>query len=204
MDSAGIEDRYSMKLRFTALAFVLALMTVAVHAQVGLYFNPIISRVSNSTPDTGPFAFLGQGGTSKIFGGVDFGGNYTFLHQPNFNVGVDARDAIQHGDSASLNSFLVGVYVQSKPLAYGLKPYGQLSVGAGKTSAKTNPASITKLEYMVYGGVDKTLNKHVDFRAIEIGYGSVTTISSANFRSGSPIPATNLLSFSTGFVFHIP
>jgi hypothetical protein len=193
-----------MKLRFTAFALALALMTVTAHAQVGLYLNPVVTRVSNSTPDSGPFAFLGQGGTSQIFGGVDFGGNYNFLHQPNFNVGVDVRDVIQHGDSALLNSFLVGLYVQSKPLAYGLKPYGQLSIGAGRTEAKLNPVSITKLEYMIYGGVDKTLNKHVDFRAIEVGYGSVTTISSANFRSGTPIPASNLLSFSTGFVFHIP
>jgi hypothetical protein len=193
-----------MKFRFTVLAFVLAMMTVAAHAQVGLYFNPVVSRVSNSTPDYGPFAFLGQGGTSQIFGGVDFGGNYTFSHQPNFDFGVDVRDAIQHGDSALLNSFLVGAYIQAHPLAYGLKPYGQLSFGAGKTEAKLNPAHIEKFEFMVYGGVDKPLNKHVDFRVVEIGYGTVSTISSAVYHGSTPIPSANLLSFSTGFVFHIP
>jgi hypothetical protein len=182
-----------MKFRFTVLAFVLAMMTVAAHAQVGLYFNPVVSRVSNSTPDYGP--------------DLRRRGLWRELHlqpQPNFDFGVDVRDAIQHGDSALLNSFLVGAYIQAHPLAYGLKPYGQLSFGAGKTEAKLNPAHIEKFEFMVYGGVDKPLNKHVDFRVVEIGYGTVSTISSAVYHGSTPIPSANLLSFSTGFVFHIP
>ena len=51
-----------MKLRFLAVAAVLALTGLRAHAQIGLYFNPVVSRISNSTADTGPFAFLGSGG----------------------------------------------------------------------------------------------------------------------------------------------
>lgn len=190
-----------MKLRFLVSAVALAMSAMAAHAQVGLYFNPVVTRISNSTPDTGPFAFLGSGDTSRIFGGVDFGGYYTFAHGKSFDVSADMRDAIVHGNNASLNSFLVGLRLASHPLTYGLKPYVQLSVGAGRTESPLNPVHIEKVEYDLFAGVDKSLNKHVDFRAIEVGYGSVTTISSAIYGGPTPIPAAKLLNFSTGFVF---
>jgi hypothetical protein len=82
-----------MKLRFLVPAFALALTTIAAHAQIGLYFNPVVSRVSISTPDTGPFAFLGDNATSRIFGGVDFGGYYEFAHYAKADVSVDVRDS---------------------------------------------------------------------------------------------------------------
>jgi hypothetical protein len=42
----------------------------------------------------------------------------------------------------------------------------------------------------------------VDFRAIEIGYGSLTTASTSTIAStGTTIPASNLVSFSSGLVF---
>jgi hypothetical protein len=190
-----------MKLRLLVSSLALALGTMAAHAQVGLYFNPVVSRVSNSTPDSGPFAFLGQNGTSQIFGGVDFGGYYDFSHSPKFDVGFDMRDAIQHADNGSLNSFLVGLKVQAHPLAHNLKPYLQASVGAGRTKAPLSPIHITKLEYDIFGGVDKVLGKHVDWRIVEVGYGSVETIGSQTFGGGTSIPSAKLLNFSTGFVF---
>ena len=193
-----------MRLRLLASTVLLALATTAAHAQAGVYFNPLISRVSNSTPDTGPFAFLGQNGTSRIFGGVDFGGYYMFSHQPGFDAGVDVREEIQHGNSASLTSFLVGPRIALHPVAYGLKPYAQLSIGDGRTASPLSPAHTTKLEYALFAGLDKKLNRHVDFRVIEIGYGSVTTVSSQIYGGPTPIPAAHLLNFSTGFVLHIP
>jgi hypothetical protein len=193
-----------MKLRFAFPAFLLAIACSTANAQTGLYFNPVVSRVSNSTADTGPFAFLGQNGKAVIFGGVDFGGYYEFLHAPKFDIGIDARDAIQHGNSASLNSFLVGARLVGKPRSYGLKPYAQVSAGAGRTSSPLNPVHVTKLEIDGFIGVDKVLNKHVDWRLIEVGYGSVTTVSSALYGGTTPIPAARLLNFSTGFVLRIP
>jgi hypothetical protein len=192
-----------MKLRFLVPALALALTTIAAQAQIGLYLNPVVSRVSNSTADTGPFAFLGAGKTSQIFGGVDFGGYYEFAHYAKSDVSVDVRDAIQHGNNAALNSFLVGIRVAAKPMAYGLKPYGQLSIGAGTTRSPLSIVHVTKLAYGIYGGVDKPLNKHVDWRILEVSYGSMTTISSSSFGGPTPIPAASVLGFSTGFVFRI-
>jgi hypothetical protein len=190
-----------MKLRFLVVVLALAMPAVAAQAQIGLYLNPVVTRVTNSTADTGPFAFLGSGATSRIFGGVDFGGYYTFVHEKSFDVSADMRDALVHGNSASLNSFLVGLRVASHPVTYGLKPYVQLSVGAGRTESPLNPVHINRLEYDLFVGVDKSLNKHVDWRPIEVGYGSVSTISSGIYGGGTAVPAARLLNFSTGFVF---
>jgi hypothetical protein len=199
------EDRYSMKLRFLVPALALALTTIAAHAQVGIYFNPVVSRISNSVADTGPFAFLGDGQKSQIFGGVDFGGYYEFAHYSKFDVSADMRDAIQHGNNASINSFMVGLRLAAKPMAFNLKPYVQASVGAGRTRASASEAHIDKLQYGIYAGVDRPFNKHVDWRIVEISYGSVSAISSATFIADpitpTTFPAPKILGFSTGFVF---
>jgi hypothetical protein len=60
------------------------------------------------------------------------------------------------------------------------------------------------VEYVLSGGLDKSLNKHVDFRALEIGYGSVSAVSSSDHNGGTSIPAARVLNFSTGFVFRFP
>ena len=194
-----------MKLRFFVPALVLALSTIAAQAQIGLYLNPVVSRISNSKPDDGPFAFLGDGQTSRIFGGVDFGGYYEFAHYPKANVSLDMRDAIQHSSTASLNSFMVGLRLAASPMRYRFKPYVQFSVGAGRSESPLSSAHIEKLQYGIYGGLDKSLNKHVDWRIVEVSYGSVTTVSSAIYDSNTtPIPAAKVLGFSTGFVFRIP
>jgi hypothetical protein len=185
-----------MKLRFLAPALVLAITTIAAHAQVGIYVNPVVSRISNSTADTGPFAFLGSGETSQIFGGVDFGAYYDFAHFSKANVGVDVRDALEHGNNASLNSFLVGLRLAAKPMAFaGLKPYAQFSVGEARTKAPKSDAHINRLQYGIYVGADKALARHVDWRIIEVGYGSVDTISSQTFGGPVPIPAARILTF---------
>lgn len=56
------------------LAFfcLLLLLVPASHAQIGLYVNPIATHVTNSVADTGPFAFPGDGVTSRTFLGREF------------------------------------------------------------------------------------------------------------------------------------
>jgi hypothetical protein len=191
-----------MKLRFLVLALALAVTTIAAHAQVGIYVNPVVSRISNSTADTGPFAFLGDGQKAQTFGGVDFGGYYDFAHYSKADVSIDMRDAVEHGNNASLNSFLVGLRLAAKPMSFGgLKPYAQFSVGAGRTRPPLSNSHIERLQYGIFGGIDKPLSKHVDWRIVEISYGSVATISSQTFGGPTSIPAARVLGFSTGLVF---
>jgi hypothetical protein len=192
-----------MKLRSIAAVAVLALATVAAHAQAGLYFNPVAIRVSNSTADTGPAAFLGQNSTSQVFYGYDFGGYYDFFHAGPIAAGIDVRESDLHANNAMLRSFLVGARVSAKPFTRPIKPYAQISVGVSTTKAPASTVHVSKFDYAVYGGVDYTLQKHIDFRVLEIGYGSLTTVSSADVGGGGTlnIPAANQLSFSSGLVF---
>jgi hypothetical protein len=194
-----------MKLRSIAAVAVLALATVAAHAQVGLYFNPVAIRVSNSNTDTSSFAFLGTNSTSQVFYGYDFGGYYDFLHSQSGKLaaGFDMRESDLHANNALLRSFLVGARVSGKPFRRPFKPYAQFSFGLGTTKAPTSTVHISKLDYVLYGGVDYTLQKHVDFRVLEVGYGSLTTVSGADVGGGGPlyVPASNQVSFSSGLVF---
>jgi hypothetical protein len=198
-----------MKLRSIAAAAVLTLATVAAHAQsqgnVGLYFNPVAIRVGNSNADAGPYAFLGQNSTSQVFYGYDYGGYYDFVHSQSGKLaaGFDMRESDLHANNALLRSFLVGARISGKPFKRPFKPYAQISFGLGTTKAPASTIHISKFDYVLYGGVDYTLQKHIDFRVLEIGYGSVTTVSSADVGGGNIfyIPASNQISFSSGLVF---
>ena len=183
------------------LAFAVSAIPVAAHAQAALYFNPIATRASNSTADSGPFAFLGQNATSQMFYGVNIGGYYNFYQNGKTDVSVDVRDSITHGNNALLNSFLVGLRVQTSPFQRPLKPYAQVSVGAGTTRAPQNPRRVTLAQFGVFVGADYTLAKHVDFRVLEVGYSSLRTVSSETVGGSAVIPAASLLSFGSGLVF---
>ena len=193
-----------MKLRYLVSTLALALTTLAAQAQIGVYVNPIFTHVTNKVPDTGTFAFLGQNGTAQMFGGVNLGGYYTFSQGPHFDLSVDIRDEIEHGNNALLNSFLVSPRLQLHPTIWNTRPYAQIAIGAGTTHSPINQAHTTKPEFGGFIGADKALAKHVDWRIIEIGYGSLTTTSSNIYGAGPvPIPAAKLLSISGGLVFRI-
>jgi len=188
-----------MKGKFLVAALALSLSAIAAKAQVGVYFNPVVSRISNSV-DTGTFAFLGSGKTSNIFGGVDFGAYYDFYHADKFDAGVDVREAVEHGNSANLSTFLVAPRIVHHYNRWS--PYAEVAFGAGRTKSPLSPEHINKLAVEGLVGADFRLNKHVEVRAVEIGYGTVGTISSATHNSSLSMPAAKLLNFSSGFVFH--
>ncbi len=196
-----------MKLCSLIVAAATSLTSLALHAQYGgLYVNPIAIRVSNSATDSGTFAFLGQNVTSRIFWGVNFGGYYDVKLNERFAVGGDVRDAILHGNNAGLNNFLVGLRI-SRPAPERLRPYIEPFVGAGTSRAPETTIHVTKLEYGVFAGLDYALGHHVDFRTIEIGYGSLSTASSVTIGGGGSnltFPSATLLNFSSGLVFRIP
>ncbi|HEX3373226.1 MAG TPA: hypothetical protein VHS13_03400 [Edaphobacter sp.] len=213
-----------MKLRFLVVCLACALMNLPAVAQdnpspvaastasttgvgagdVGLYVNPIGIGIRNSKPDTGVFAFLGDNTTKRTFYGADFGGYVNFYHAQKYDAGIDLRDVIVTANNARLNSFLVGGRVAFKPIAEKFKPYLQLSIGVGSSKAPHSPIRINRFQYGIYGGLDYTLSKHVDFRAFELGYGAVSTINSGNFNGTQSFPNSTLFSVSTGLVFRVP
>jgi hypothetical protein len=193
-----------MKLRYLATVVAFALTTVALHAQVGLYFNPIAIRVSNSVADTGSYAFLGQApSTSNVFYGYNLGGYYDFLHSGKLDTGFDVRFSDLHANNAMLRNFLVGLRVSGKPFSRPFRPYLEATIGEGVTKPPSATLHISKVDYAFFGGVDYTIAKHVEWRVAEIGYGALTTVSSATVGAGGTvaIPPSKLVNFSTGLVF---
>jgi opacity protein-like surface antigen len=191
-----------MKLRYLATVVLLALTTVAAHAQVGLYFNPVAIVASNSVADNGPYAFLGQNSTSQVFYGYNLGGYWDFYHSGKVGAGFDMRYSDLHANNALLRDFLTGVRVSATPFARPFKPYAEITVGPGTTKAPLSTIHITKLDYAVFAGVDYALAHHVDFRVFEVGYGSLATASTSTVAASGPsIPASRLLNFSSGLVF---
>jgi len=193
-----------MKLRYLATVVVLAMTTVAAHAQtgVGLYFNPVATLVTNSVPDSGPYAFLGQNSTSAVFYGYNIGGYYDFYHAGKIATAFDMRYSDLHSNNALLRDFLVGVRVSGQPFSHPLKPYIQASIGVGTTKAPQATVHVSKLDYGIFAGADYAIARHVDFRIVEIGYGSLATASTSTIAASGPsIPASRLINFSSGLVF---
>ncbi len=193
-----------MKLGLLVFFCLIFLMVPAAPAQIGLYINPVGIHVTNSTPDTGPFAFLGDGATSRTFWGANFGGYGDFFHGKSVDAGVDIRDSFAGANNARLNSFLIGMRVVAKPIEkVALRPYLQISGGAGSSKSPYSTIHVTRAQYGVFGGVDYPVNRIVDVRAVEVGYGSVSTVSSQTVGGGATVPAARLISVSAGLVFRI-
>ncbi len=190
-----------MKLRLLAAVAVLVFASAAAHAQAALYFTPMYSHISNSKADTGPYAFLGQGSTAQSFWGVGFGGYYDVPHTGPLGAGIDIRDTIVRGHNASLNNFMFGVRVSGKPFARPIKPYAEVGIGAGTSRAPHGSVKITKPMFNFFAGADYSFAKHVDWRVIEIGYGSLSTVSSETVGGTSSVPSARVISASTGIVF---
>jgi len=193
-----------MKLRSLIVVVAMTLAPVAMHAQFGFYLNPQAMRITNSVGDKGTFAFLGQNNTSGMFWGENFGAYYDFKTPYPFHAGLDIRDSDMHGSGAALNNFLVGVRIAAKPFGNQLKPYIEPVVGVGSSKAPFTAIRVSKVEYGAYAGLDYETHHHIDFRMVEIGYTSLITASSETIGGSDIIPASNILSISTGLVFRFP
>jgi len=194
-----------MKLLFSVVLSALFFVPTFSHAQIGIYVNPVAIHVSNSQTDTGVFAFLGENTTSRTFWGVNMGGYYDAFHGEKVDAGIDIRDTIAGANNARMNEFLVGARVVAKTLSPKWRPYAQLSGGVGTTRAPHSSVRANRATFGVFAGADYKLGSFVDLKVFEIGYGSLTTISSASVGSNATtsFPSANLLQVTAGLVFRI-
>ncbi len=190
-----------MRLRYVLAAVVLAAVAASARAQVGVYVNPVFTKISNNVSDTGPFAFLGDGATSRNFGGLDFGAYYNISHGPGMKFGVDVRDTTVHSNNAALNIFSVAGRVEAPPLSYGFRPYAEISVGAASSKAQQSQIHTTRGMFGIFAGIDYPLSRHVDFRIVELGYGGVTVQNSYIYGGPNPIGSSRMVQVSSGLVF---
>jgi len=190
-----------MKLRYVLAAAVLAAFAASARAQLGVYVNPVFTKISNNVPDTGPYAFLGEGSTSRNFGGLDLGAYYNITRSPGMKLGVDVRDTTVHSNNASLNVFSVAGRVESAPLAYGLRPYAEVAAGAANSKAQQSQIHTTRGMFAIFGGIDYPLTRHIDFRIVELGFGGVTVQNSFIYGGPNPIGSSRIVQVSSGLVF---
>jgi hypothetical protein len=190
-----------MNVRSLIVGAVIAMAPIAVHAQVGLYMNPIAEHVEG-TKDSGYYAFLGQNSTSRWFYGFDVGGYYEHKTAFPFKAGVDIHDSVLHGNGAMLNNFNVGLRLSFRQR---FRPFVEPWVGAGTTRAPFTDVRVTKVAYGVSGGLEYATHHHIDFRLIEVNAGALTSVSSET--SGgqqTPPPRSTGWSFTSGIVFRFP
>src|SRR5690242_9654916 len=114
-----------MKLRYLAAVVCFALTTLAAHAQIGVYMNPIAIHASDSVQDTGPFNFYDLNSKSRWLAGYNLGAYDDFYHPGTLNAGVDARFSDLHGGNAMLRSFMLGIRVSGQVTSRPIKPYVQ-------------------------------------------------------------------------------
>ncbi|WP_263411200.1 hypothetical protein [Terriglobus tenax] len=190
-----------MKLRLFAALLGLLLTSAAAHAQYGFYINPVANRISNAQADTGEFAFMGEGNTNAWFKGVSYGGYATVSNSGKNEVGLDIRGSYVRNNNAPLKSFLIGLRGSHYIDGLGVRGYAEVLGGIGTSSAPHNPKSARRGQFMVLAGIDQPLNKHVDWRIVEVGYGKVSVINSTVVAPTESYASSTVFSVSTGLVF---
>ena len=177
---------------FAILAALLLapLFASAAHAQVGVYGILSATRVSNpSSAQSNTY-----GGTNTGYWTTGGGGGvyYDAIHLGPVSLGLDLR-----GTSASkAKTILGGVRVAAHPPILPIKPYIEGLVGRTTTTNIYNN-SAADFTYQFVGGIDYTIIPHLDFRAIEIGGGSIPTgISTA------PVGTRTVVTISSGIAVH--
>jgi hypothetical protein len=197
--------------------------TVSAQAQIGVYGEFTVNRLSNIAsspqplpPNSSDPAFK-RADTVDPLGGT--GGIYfDFLSLGPVKLGVDARGSILHtkrgayvnfdGPGARIYSALGGVRASFHTPYKALKPYIQVSAGLGRSdyglyvyhppSSQPVPTTIfNNFQYEGFAGLDVKLLPIMDWRVAEFGYGGLNPF--GTYSHNYPIKQVSM-----GFVFHLP
>jgi len=151
-----------------ALLILLAVAAHKAHAQIGVYGTLTAIKISNPTSAQST-TFGGTNAGYWTTGGT-LGAYYDFLRLGPVALGVDVRG--QLASKAKLG--LVGLRLAAHPPVLPFKPYIAGYVGVANRTNIYNAAS-SDLAWQVASGLDYTLIPHIDFRAIEVGVGQIST-----------------------------
>jgi hypothetical protein len=199
------------------LAAVIAATTVSAHAQLGVYGEFTVDRLSNiaSSPlpqISSPLANT-RNNTVDPIGGTG-GVYYDFLKLGPVKLGADLRGTILttkrgayvnfNGSGARIYSALGGVRAVFKTPFVPLKPYIQASAGLGRSDYGLSNTTSTgqvivynNFEYEGLAGLDVKLLPIMDWRVAEFGYGGLNPF--GTYSHNYPIKQVSM-----GFVFHLP
>jgi hypothetical protein len=199
------------------LAAVTAVATASAHAQLGVYGEFTVDRLSNiaSSPlpqISSPLANA-RANTVDPIGGTG-GVYYDFMKLGPVKLGADLRGTILttkrgayvnfNGSGARIYSALGGVRAVFKTPFVPLKPYIQGSAGLGRSDYGLSNTTSTgqvilynNFEYEGLAGLDIKLLPIMDWRVAEFGYGGLNPF--GNNSHNYPIKQVSM-----GFVFHLP
>lgn len=109
------------------------------------------------------------------YGGA-FGLYSDFVKLPFARLGGDIRfQFTRPASNTTLFSTLVGPRIDIHPKVVPLSPYAEILIGGGHFSYGNNAPSTTQFDWRAIGGVEKTLLPHVDWRVVEVSYGTLNT-----------------------------
>jgi len=195
------------------LTAVLVVTTVSAHAQLGVYGEFTVDRISNigsspliGTPAPAVDPVNPLGGTGGVY--------YDFLKLGPVKLGADLRGSIlttrrgaySNSDATGtrLYSSLGGIRAVFHTPFAPLKPYVQGSVGLGRsdyglsnTTSSGHVILYNNFEYEGLAGLDVKLLPIVDWRVAEFGYGGLNPF--GQYSHNYPIKQVSM-----GFVFHLP
>lgn len=195
------------------LAAALTLCPFA-HAQFGAYgmfTESHLSGIQSSPLKLAGVAYNDSVNPSGFTGGLQ----YDFYNLGPARIGADLRGSLFHtskgpqalasgggsvGTGATADSVLGGIRASFHTPVDFVRPYVQASAGLGRsdfglaTDSVGRPALRNSFEYHGFAGVDLRVIDIMDFRAVELGYGAITS-------AGHTYP---IASISTGVVFHLP
>jgi hypothetical protein len=199
------------------LAAVTAVATASAHAQLGVYGEFTVDRLSNiaSSPlpqISSPLANT-RANTVDPIGGTG-GVYYDFMKLGPVKLGADLRGTILttkrgayvnfNSGGARIYSALGGVRAVFKTPFVPLKPYIQGSVGLGRSDYGLSNTTSTgqvilynNFEYEGLAGLDIKLLPIMDWRVAEFGYGGLNPFGANSHNY--PIKQVSM-----GFVFHLP
>ncbi len=205
------------------LAVVVVACTTSAYAQVGVYGEFTVNRLSNiasspqpQPPDSTGSAFQ-RANTVDPLGGTG-GVYYDFLKLGPVKLGADLRGSILttkrgaylnfDGPGARIYSTLGGIRGSFHTPVKVLKPYIQVSAGLGRSdyglyvnrpaSAQPLPNLIfSNFEYEGLAGLDIKVLPILDWRVAEFGYGGLDPF--GTYSHNYPIKQVSM-----GFVFHLP
>jgi hypothetical protein len=198
------------------LAAVAVATTASAHAQIGVYGEFTVNRLSNIV--SSPLPLVSTDPSNARLNTVDpLGGTggiyYDFLKLGPVKLGADVRGSILttkrgayvhfNGQGARIYSTLGGVRAAFHTKYEPLKPYIQVSAGLGRsdygliTPSTGQVVIYNNFEYEGLAGLDIKLLPVMDWRVAEFGYGGLDPFGAL----GHNYPIKQV---SMGFVFHLP
>jgi hypothetical protein len=198
-----------MKLRSITVFLAFAIVSVAAHAQAGVYATFSAQDFYRSGLLANPPAGSSNSDSPWLYGPT-FGAymDFSHVHIPllgnlptgPFKLGIDGRgDVLRTTTSYARADGLVSLRISPKTPVMGIRPYLQGGAGIGHTKVPGQVVYTNNWSYLFAIGADRKIKGHVDWRVIEAGAGFL-----GDYKTGLNANQSNyLITLSTGLSFRL-